>query len=101
MGKDRRTRNPTDHHHHHPRSACGGEEDGGDEMGEQSRTEAVVEYVFRDMSSGALWLDIVVNREPYVQIGPFDTETERQRAHDDLLKTMRSMGAKDVPLLPQ
>lgn len=65
------------------------------------RTEVVAEYVFRDMVSGEFWLDVRVNREPYMQIGPFYTAAERQRAHDDLLTMTRSLGAKDMPTLPQ
>ena len=65
------------------------------------KTEVVAEYVFRDMTSGDFWIDIRVNRQPYGSIGPFDTEGERQRAHNDLLNITRSMGAKDLPSLPQ
>lgn len=65
------------------------------------KTEVVAEYVFRDMQDGELWLDVRVNRQPYMQIGPFDTATERQRAHDDLLTMTRSLGAKDLPLHQQ
>jgi len=61
------------------------------------RTEVVAEFVFRDMKNGEFWIDVRVNRKPYMQIGPFDTETERQRAHDDLLAMTRSLGAKDLP----
>lgn len=68
---------------------------------DKTEAEAVVEYVHRDMNSGELWLDINVNREPWAQLGPFETASERQRALDDLLKMTRSLGAKDVPLLPQ
>ena len=64
-------------------------------------SEAVVEYVHRDMKDGELWLDIVVNREPWAQIGPFETDGERQNALDDLLKMTRSLGAKDLPLPTQ
>lgn len=67
----------------------------------QQKTEVVAEYLFRDMTSGEFWIDIRVNRQPYGSIGPFDTATERQRAHDDLMDMTRSMGAKDVPSLPQ
>ncbi len=65
------------------------------------KTEVVAEYVFRDMANGDFWIDIRVNRQPYGSIGPFDTETERQRAHDDLLNMTRSLGAKDLPALSQ
>lgn len=65
------------------------------------KTEVVAEYVFRDMKDGELWLDVRVNRQPYMQIGPFDTAAERQRTHDDLLNMTRSLGAKDLPLHQQ
>lgn len=61
------------------------------------KTEVVAEYVFRDMKDGEFWIDVRVNRQPYMQIGPFDTEGERQRAHDDLINMARSLGAKDIP----
>jgi hypothetical protein len=64
------------------------------------KVEAVIEYVHRE-TNGEYWLDIRANREPWAQLGPFDTATERQRAHDDLLNMMRSCGAKDLPILPQ
>ena len=65
------------------------------------KTEVVAEYVFRNMKDGELWLDVRVNRQPYIQIGPFDTEAERQRVHDDLISMARSLGAKDIPGQPQ
>lgn len=57
----------------------------------------MAEYIFRDMESGELWVDVYVDRQPYIAFGPFDTEGERQRLHDDLIKTTRSVGAVDVP----
>lgn len=65
-----------------------------------SKTEAIVEYIFRDMKSGEFWIDIRMNREPYGSLGPFDTETERQRVRDDLTAMMRSLGGKDLPAVP-
>lgn len=63
--------------------------------------EAVVEYMLRDMSGGSFWIDVVVDRERWGSIGPFETETERQRALDDLLSMTRELGAKDLPLKEQ
>jgi hypothetical protein len=60
------------------------------------KVEAVIEYVHRT-EDGSFWLDIRANREPWGQIGPFDTEAERQAAHDDMLRMMRAVGAKDLP----
>ena len=59
-------------------------------------TACVAEYVFRDMHNGEFWLDVVVDRKPHGSVGPFKSETERQRAHDDLTSMLRSMGAVDT-----
>lgn len=56
---------------------------------------AIIEYLHAERD-GAFWLDIEVNSQPYTQLGPFGSESERQRAHDDLLNMMRSQGARDV-----
>lgn len=62
------------------------------------KTEVVAEYILRDMRDGEFWLDIKVHGGPGSgSIGPFDTAEERQRAYDDLLSMMRSLGAKDLP----
>lgn len=63
-------------------------------------TEAVAEYIFRNTVEGQFWLDIKLNGTMWQQL-QFETATERQRAHDDLMQMMRSLGAKDLPLLPQ
>lgn len=65
----------------------------------KSKTEVMVEYIFRDMKNGEFWIDIRMNRQPYGSLGPFDTAAERQKAHDDLLGTLRGWGAKDLPTL--
>jgi hypothetical protein len=65
------------------------------------KTEVMVEYIFRDMRDGEFWIDVTMNREPYMQIGPFETAAERQRAHDDLMAMTRSLGAKDLPNIAQ
>jgi hypothetical protein len=65
------------------------------------KTEVMAEYIFRDTRDGEFWIDVKVNRIPYQSVGPFDTASERQRAHDDLLQMVRSLGGKDVPALPQ
>jgi hypothetical protein len=60
-------------------------------------TKVMIEYLFgEDGDTGQLWIDIRVNREPYGQIGPFETDGERQRAYDDILSITRSVGAMDV-----
>lgn len=66
-----------------------------------NKTEVIAEYVFRDTHDGEFWIDVRVNGQPYMQIGPFDTAAERQRAHDDLLNMTRQLGATDLPTLPQ
>lgn len=62
--------------------------------------EAVIEYVHRNAPGGEFWLHIRVNREPWADM-MFETAADRQRTHDDLLNMMRSVGAKDLPLMPQ
>ncbi len=59
--------------------------------------DPLIEYIFRDMKNGEFWLDIVVDRQPYYSLGPFESEAARQVVHDDLIGMMRSMGARDVP----
>ena len=66
-----------------------------------AKTEVMVEYIHRDTRDGEFWIDINVNRQPYQQLGPFETKAERQRAHDDLLEMLRSHGAKDLPASTQ
>lgn len=58
---------------------------------------SVIEYIFRDTTCGKFYLDIHVDRKPYVILEPFNSADERQRAHDDLLQMMRSQGAIDIP----
>lgn len=62
--------------------------------------EAVIEYVHREVD-GKFWIMIRADRIECNSIGPFDTAAERQRAHDDLIKMMCSLGAKDLPRHPQ
>lgn len=59
--------------------------------------EVVVEYLFRDMADGELWIDLKQNCEPHGSIGPFFSEAARQAALDDLLDMTRSLGAVDIP----
>lgn len=66
-----------------------------------AKTEVMVEYIFRDMRNGEFWIDIKVQRQPWCQIGPFASEAERQRAHDDLLNMTRASGAKDFPSIAE
>ncbi len=58
--------------------------------------KVIVEYHFRD-SGDEFWIDVEVDGYPYMQCGPFDTATERQRMFDDLMAMTRSLGAKDLP----
>lgn len=67
----------------------------------QPKLASLVEYLFVDNVNGDFWIDIRVDRKTYTQIGPFETEAERQRAHDDLLEMTRSQGAQDLPNMPQ
>jgi hypothetical protein len=65
-----------------------------------SRHDAVVEYLHRG-TGDELWLDINVNGAHYATLGPFETAGERQRMHDGILETMRSLGAEDLPIARQ
>lgn len=55
------------------------------------RTKVVIEYVHRDTRDGEFWIDVLVEKRPYKEIGPFLSSAERQRAHDDLLRMIRSV----------
>ncbi len=61
---------------------------------------AVIECMLRE-TGGEFWLDIHVNREVVQSLGPFQTASERQRAHDYMLAMMRSVGAVDLPAREQ
>ncbi len=63
------------------------------------KLEAIIEYFHRDQD-GEFWLDIFANTEKWSSIA-FDTAGERQRAHNDMLSMMRSVGATDLPKQPQ
>jgi hypothetical protein len=63
--------------------------------------EVVAEYAFYDDPDGSLWITVKADRQWREPLGPFDTATERQRAFDDLMAMMRSVGAKDLPSFPQ
>lgn len=63
----------------------------------ETTVKAMICYSHRTDRDGQFWLDIYVDTKPHDSIGPFNTPTERQRAHDDLLNMMRSLGAKDLP----
>lgn len=65
----------------------------------QPSVKSIIEYVHRE-ADGRFFLSIVVDRHLIRSIG-FETTEERQRAHDDLLGMMRSVGAKDLPAFPQ
>lgn len=64
-------------------------------------TDAIVEYFHCTTPDGNFWLEIVVNGNLQTLIGPFDTEAERQRAHDDMMEMMRQTGATEMPLKMQ
>ena len=67
----------------------------------QQKTEVMAEYIFRDMRNGEFWIDVRIDRQPYCSLGPYDTKSERQKVHDDLLTMTRQLGAKDVPGMAQ
>ena len=64
------------------------------------KTEVVAEFIFRDTCDGEFWMDVKINGRVEHQI-QFDTSTERQRAHDDLMTMTRAHGAVDLPVHPQ
>lgn len=63
-------------------------------------TDVIVEYLYRQ-ADGEFWLDILVDRQPYGQFGPFATEAERDRVREDMVSMMHSAGASDLPLRMQ
>lgn len=63
---------------------------------DKPKVMSIVEYMHRN-EDGRYWLDIVADRTTTQTLGPFTTESDRQRAHDDLMAMMRSVGAKDLP----
>lgn len=60
----------------------------------------IVEHIYRDQG-GEFWIDFHVDRRPYSSLGPFSTDSERKRVHDELLSMLRSVGATDVPNVQQ
>lgn len=65
------------------------------------KNEVVAQYSFYDASDGTFSISIKVNGQWATPLGPFDTATERQRVFDDMMEMMRSVGAVDIPPLPQ
>lgn len=63
----------------------------------ESGNKSMIVYSHRTDRDGDYWLDIYVDTKLHREIGPFKYTTERQRAHDDLLEMMRSVGATDFP----
>lgn len=55
----------------------------------------VCEYAKVDETDGTFSIEIAVNGQPYDRIDNFATAGERDRALDDLLAMMRSVGARD------
>lgn len=60
---------------------------------------SIIEYLYSDRD-GKFWLEVHVDRQPYAAI-PFNSEEERERAHDDMLSMTRSLGGKDLPNVAQ
>lgn len=60
-------------------------------------TGFVATFIFRDMSDDEFWMDVQVDGAPYGSLGPFESEGERMRAHDDVMRMLRETGATDVP----
>ncbi|MDE2468879.1 MAG: hypothetical protein KGL35_09065 [Bradyrhizobium sp.] len=65
------------------------------------RTLVVAEYSLTEARDGGFWINVTIDRKFTDKIGPFTTEAECRRAHDDLLAMTRSLGAVDLPSQPQ
>jgi len=61
-----------------------------------AKMKPVAEIAARDDRDGTFWLDVKVDRAPYHSAGPFLSAAERDRAKDDLLSMLRSVGGSDV-----
>lgn len=57
--------------------------------------EVLVEYHYR-YSNFEYWLDIMVDRIVYAEVGPFDTPNERTKAKTIMENILRKKGARDV-----
>lgn len=57
------------------------------------KVEAVIEYV-HDQRGNTFSLKVICGGQVWDELF-FDSAEERQRAHDDLLRMMRSVGAKE------
>ncbi len=66
----------------------------------QPKLMAIIEYLHRQDALG-FWIDVLADRQPHASLGPFGSEEERQRAHDDILIMVRAFGGKDMSRLPQ
>lgn len=66
----------------------------------QPKLEYMAEYLHRQ-DGDEFWLDIRINRQPYVSLGPFGSAEQRRVVQDDLLQMVRALGGKDLPTLPQ
>lgn len=62
---------------------------------EKIEAKAVVEYFLVKRVDG-FWVPIHVDKQAHDAIGPFETKEECQRCYDDLLSSMRQLGARDV-----
>lgn len=59
-----------------------------------------VEYQRRQDADG-FWLCTMFNGQEHDKVGPFDTQTECDRAAEDLMQMLRDLGAKDGTRTPQ
>lgn len=57
--------------------------------------KVVVEYFMLKRVDG-WWVATHVDKQAHDAIGPFDSKEECERCYDDLLESMRQLGAKDV-----
>lgn len=67
----------------------------------KAKREAFLEYIKVDEVDGTFGIEIIVQGEPKSGVCGFATAAERDRALDDLLSMMRSLGAKQGPAATQ
>lgn len=62
---------------------------------EKITSRVVVEYFMLQRVDG-WWVVTHVDKRPHDDIGPFDDKEECERCYNDLLESVRQLGAKDV-----
>ena len=67
-----------------------------------SKPTVMVEYAFwsETIDGGDYWIQVLVDRQPYCNIGPFETTDERQVAYEAMMRMMKDTGAVDLSPRP-